>query len=204
MTFSRLSLQTQIIHLLWCFLWFAPSLFYPLQIRDIMRWCSSRLEYYLSICRRSFPPCLFSGPVSWDWLLLFIIFFCLSNRVNGTAFDINAGPEACMFLRSSSFWQLPLFPRDCRSFRVYSMLTVPISVRAAWFSPCRPCSPFFPFCSFRQRKHTVETFPLHGSWIAFANFYNNLLWSLILLLLSVVILNICCTALTGTWRVVLL
>lgn len=106
---------------------------------------------------------------------------------------------------SAPFWQPPLFPRDCQSFRVYSML----QCQFLWercdlhtVVPQPPPPP--PFCLFWKKKHTVETFPLHGSWIAFANFYDELLWSLLILLLSVVLLNICCTALTATWRVVLL
>lgn len=150
-----------------------------------------------------FSSLLISGHVSWAWFFSFFLFAC--PRVNGEAFDINTKLEACMFLCSfltaSSVSEGPSVSSSVQ------YVTVPTSVGAVWSSHCASRSLFF-FCSgfflfWKKKKHTVETFPLHGSWIAFADFYDDLFWSL-LILLSVVLTNICCTALTATWRAVLL
>lgn len=83
------------------------------------------------------------------------------------------------------FWQPPVFCRDCQSFRVYSMLqcqclcercdhhTVTLTLTEPSFPPL--------IYSFWTKKHTVETFPLYGSWLAFADFYNEL---------SIIVINI--------------
>lgn len=34
---------------------------------------------------------------------------------------------------------------------------------------------FWVFSLLEEKKHTVETFPLHGSWIAFADFYDDVI-----------------------------
>lgn len=104
---------------------------------------------------------------------------------------------------SAPSWQPPLFPRDSQSFRVYSMLQCQFVWEQCYRHTAVP-QPLFRFVHFGRKKHTVGTFPLHGSWIAFPNFYNELLWLLLILLLSVVLLTICCTALTATWHEVLL
>lgn len=64
------------------------------------------------------------------------------------------------------FGQPPLFLRACRSFRVYSTFQCQRLITAAWSSRWRSRS-LLPFLSFFDEKHSVQTFPLHGSWLAF-------------------------------------
>lgn len=63
-------------------------------------------------------------------------------------------------------------------------VTVPMSVWAVWSPHCDTHTHrtfFSSFYSFWTKKHTVETFPLYGSWLAFADFYNEL---------SIIVINI--------------
>lgn len=138
---------------------------------------------------------LFPGHVSWAWFFLPV----LEWMARPLTLMPNQRP-ACF---SAPSRQPPLFPRDCQSFRVYSTLQCQFVWEQCHRHTVVP-QPLFQFCSFWKKKHTVGTFPLHGSWIAFANFYKELLWLLLILLLLVVLLTICCTALKATWHEVLL
>lgn len=67
---------------------------------------------------------------------------------------------------SAPFWRPPLFPRGRRSFRVYSMFQCQFLCERCNLHTVVPqtFSFFFVlFCLIWKKKHTVETFPLHGS-----------------------------------------
>lgn len=125
--------------------WFTSIfLFFLNFLKRIERSCQPEVFCFLYYPSKFLFPEPDSSPLVPDWM-------------NGEAFDVKAetrGPACFSAPVFFFFWQLPLFLRACRSFRVYSTFQCQRLITAAWSS--RRCSrslwPFF-FFFFDEKAH---------------------------------------------------